>query len=108
MQMGPFAMRAHAGKTILFAGTVVERSGRAREVRDGGQIVAMALYSLLLMAVLVVGAPYWLARMVFSSKDRGRYRAGLGQRLGRVPAALRAAVEGAKRGAVRTVVDSAV
>jgi 3-deoxy-D-manno-octulosonic-acid transferase len=69
---------------------VVERG----EVRDVVQIVAMALYSLLLMAVLVVGAPYWLARMVFSSKDRGRYRAGLGQRLGRVPAALRAAVAG--------------
>jgi 3-deoxy-D-manno-octulosonic-acid transferase len=50
----------------------------------------MALYSLLLMAVLVVGAPYWLARMATS----GRYRAGLGQRLGRVPAALRAAVAG--------------
>lgn len=54
------------------------------------QIVAMALYSLLLMAVLVVGAPYWLARMATS----GRYRAGLGQRLGRVPAELRAAVAG--------------
>jgi 3-deoxy-D-manno-octulosonic-acid transferase len=56
--------------------------------------VVMALYSLLLMAVLVVGAPYWLARMVFSSKDSGRYRAGLGQRLGLVPDALRAAVAG--------------
>src|ERR1017187_5564765 len=50
----------------------------------------MALYSALLMAVLVVGAPYWLARMATS----GRYRAGLGQRLGRVPATLRAAVAG--------------
>jgi 3-deoxy-D-manno-octulosonic-acid transferase len=50
----------------------------------------MALYSLLLMAVLVLGAPYWLARMVGS----GRYRAGLGQRLGRVPAELRIAVAG--------------
>jgi 3-deoxy-D-manno-octulosonic-acid transferase len=56
--------------------------------------VVMALYSLLLLAVLVVGAPYWLARMVFSSKDSGRYRAGLGQRLGRVPDALRGAVAG--------------
>jgi 3-deoxy-D-manno-octulosonic-acid transferase len=55
------------------------------------EIVVMALYSLLSMAVLVVGAPYWLARMVFSSKDRGRYRAGLAGRLGVVPAALRAA-----------------
>jgi 3-deoxy-D-manno-octulosonic-acid transferase len=52
------------------------------------QFAVMALYSLLLMAVLVVGAPYWLARMATS----GRYRAGLGQRLGHVPAALRAAV----------------
>ena len=54
------------------------------------QFVVMALYSALLMAVLVVGAPYWLARMATS----GRYRAGLGQRLGRVPATLRAAVAG--------------
>jgi 3-deoxy-D-manno-octulosonic-acid transferase len=54
----------------------------------------MALYSLLLMAVLAVGAPYWLARMSLPGKDRGRYRAGLWQRLGRVPAQLRAAVAG--------------
>ena len=54
------------------------------------QSVVMALYSLLLMAVLVFGAPYWLARMANS----GRYRAGLWQRLGRVPAELRAAVAG--------------
>jgi 3-deoxy-D-manno-octulosonic-acid transferase len=54
------------------------------------QIVVMAMYSLLWMAVLVVGAPYWLARMATT----GRYRAGLGQRLGRVPAELRAAIAG--------------
>jgi 3-deoxy-D-manno-octulosonic-acid transferase len=48
----------------------------------------MVMYSSLLLAVLVVGAPYWLVRMATS----GRYRAGLGQRLGRVPAGLRAAV----------------
>jgi len=47
----------------------------------------MALYSLLLMVGLAVCSPWWLARIV-------RYRAGLGQRLGRVPAALRAAVAG--------------
>jgi 3-deoxy-D-manno-octulosonic-acid transferase len=52
--------------------------------------VVMGLYSLLLLGVLVLGAPYWLVRMATS----GRYRAGLGQRLGRVPAALRAAVIG--------------
>jgi 3-deoxy-D-manno-octulosonic-acid transferase len=50
----------------------------------------MAMYSLLLAAVLVVGAPYWLARMATS----GRYRAGLWERLGRVPPKLRAAVAG--------------
>ncbi len=54
----------------------------------------MGLYSSLLLAVLVLGAPYWLARMVFSSKSGGRYRAGLGERLGRVPAVLRAVVAG--------------
>lgn len=63
---------------------------KARELADLVQYVVMALYSLLLMAVLVLGAPYWLARMATS----GRYRAGLGQRLGRVSAALRAAVAG--------------
>jgi 3-deoxy-D-manno-octulosonic-acid transferase len=39
------------------------------------------MYSSLLMAVLVVGSPYWLMRMATS----GRYRAGLWGRLGRVP-----------------------
>ena len=48
----------------------------------------MMIYSLLLVAVLVVGAPYWLVRMATS----GRYRAGLPGRLGRVPAGLRAAI----------------
>jgi 3-deoxy-D-manno-octulosonic-acid transferase len=56
------------------------------------QGVVMALYSLLLLAVLVVGSPYWLVRMATS----GRYRAGLGERLGRVPAGLREAVRGRK------------
>jgi 3-deoxy-D-manno-octulosonic-acid transferase len=52
--------------------------------------MGMALYSLLLLGVFVVGAPYWLVRMAGS----GRYRAGLWGRLGRVPAELRAAVAG--------------
>jgi 3-deoxy-D-manno-octulosonic-acid transferase len=47
----------------------------------------MALYSLLLLLVLVVGAPYWLVRMLTS----GRYRAGLAGRLGRVPEEVKAA-----------------
>ena len=50
----------------------------------------MIVYSLLLLAVLVVGAPYWLVRMATS----GRYRAGLKGRLGLVPSGLRAAVAG--------------
>jgi 3-deoxy-D-manno-octulosonic-acid transferase len=50
----------------------------------------MIVYSSLLLAVLVLGAPYWLVRMATS----GRYRAGLPGRLGRVPEALRAAVAG--------------
>ena len=52
----------------------------------------MMLYSALLLAVLVVGAPYWLVRMATS----GRYRAGLAGRLGFVPVGLRAAVAGRK------------
>ena len=48
------------------------------------------VYSALLLAVLVVGAPYWLVRMVTS----GRYRAGLAGRLGRISEGLREAVVG--------------
>lgn len=50
----------------------------------------MWVYSGLLLAVLVAGAPYWIVRMATS----GRYRAGLAGRLGRVPDELRAAVAG--------------
>ena len=47
-------------------------------------------YSSLLVGVLVVGAPYWLVRMVTS----GRYRAGLGGGWGGFRTGLRAAVAG--------------
>lgn len=50
----------------------------------------MGLYSALLLAALVLGAPWWLLRMATS----GRYRAGLAGRLGFVPKSLRAAVAG--------------
>ena len=50
----------------------------------------MVVYSSLLLAVLVLGAPWWLLRMATS----GRYRAGLAGRLGRVPEGLRVAVAG--------------
>lgn len=45
----------------------------------------MLLYSLGLMAAMIFAAPYWLFRMMWS----GRYRDGLGQRLGAVPRGLR-------------------
>lgn len=45
----------------------------------------MLLYSLMLVVVLLVSAPWWLARMVFS----GRYREGLLERMGFVPRRLR-------------------
>ncbi|ACO32559.1 MULTISPECIES: glycosyltransferase N-terminal domain-containing protein [Acidobacterium] len=50
----------------------------------------LALYSLALLLVLVVGAPFWLVRMATA----GKYREGLWQRLGLVPRALREAVAG--------------
>ncbi len=50
----------------------------------------MIVYSALLLATLVLGAPYWLLRMATS----GRYRAGLRGRLGWVPETLKAAVAG--------------
>ncbi len=45
----------------------------------------MLLYSLGLLAVIILASPYWLLRMVWS----GRYHDGLGQRLGAVPRGLR-------------------
>jgi len=45
------------------------------------------LYSALLAVVVVLTTPWWLARMLAA----GKYRAGLGERLGRVPARLGAA-----------------
>lgn len=57
-----------------------------------GRTVLMALYSLALTLVLVIGSPYWLLRMLTS----GRYRAGLAGRLGMVPDALRNAASGAQ------------
>ena len=46
----------------------------------------LILYSLALLVVLLVGAPFWLFRMAAS----GRYREGLGERLGLIPERLRA------------------
>ncbi len=45
------------------------------------------IYNVALFAALVAGAPWWLWRMATTQK----YREGLGQRLGRVPEALRKA-----------------
>lgn len=45
----------------------------------------LILYSFALFLVLVLGAPYWLARMATT----GKYREGLSERLGFVPARLR-------------------
>jgi 3-deoxy-D-manno-octulosonic-acid transferase len=50
--------------------------------------VGMIVYSTLLAAGLALSGPWWLWRMATS----GRYRTGLGQRLGRVPPGLRRAV----------------
>ena len=50
----------------------------------------LVLYSSLVLAALMVGAPYWLARMAVSE----RYRAGLSERLGAVPEKLRAQAAG--------------
>lgn len=52
--------------------------------------MVIGIYSALLLAVLVLGAPWWLLRMATS----GRYRAGLAGRLGFVPKSLHSAVAG--------------
>jgi 3-deoxy-D-manno-octulosonic-acid transferase len=50
----------------------------------------MAAYSLLLLLALTLSAPWWVTRMLTTH----RYRDGLGQRLGRVPAELRSLTRG--------------
>lgn len=45
----------------------------------------MLLYSLALLVVILIASPYWLVRMAWS----GRYRHGLGQRLGYISPGLR-------------------
>ncbi len=52
----------------------------------------MSVYSLALGAGLLVSAPWWMWRMLTTS----RYRAGLPERLGRVPGRVRAAATGRK------------
>lgn len=47
----------------------------------------LVLYSVALLLALAAGAPYWLLRMAAD----GKYREGLGERLGRVPPRLRVA-----------------
>lgn len=46
----------------------------------------LVLYSLALLLVLIVGSPWWLYRMATS----GKYREGLSERLGRIPARIQA------------------
>ncbi|HEX4156545.1 MAG TPA: glycosyltransferase N-terminal domain-containing protein, partial [Acidobacteriaceae bacterium] len=50
----------------------------------------MLAYSALLAVALLLSSPWWLLRMLTTQ----RYREGMGERLGRVPGRLRAAVRG--------------
>ncbi len=52
--------------------------------------MGMLLYSFGLLLALLVTAPYWLLHMLFY----GKYREGLGERLGQVPERVTAAVHG--------------
>ncbi len=52
--------------------------------------MGMLLYSVGLFVALLVAAPYWLLHMLFY----GKYREGLAERLGQVPARVTAAVQG--------------
>src|SRR3954467_2449526 len=48
------------------------------------------LYSAVLVLAFILGAPYWLFKML----TRGKYRAGIAERLGRVPERVRSAQPG--------------
>jgi len=70
---------------IIFADAGGKASCVSPTLFGSTECLLMALYSLLLAAVFILGAPYWLLRMITS----GRYRAGLAERLGRVSPVLR-------------------
>jgi 3-deoxy-D-manno-octulosonic-acid transferase len=72
---------------IIITDAVVKLGGCAPFATRKRRTMEMALYSLLLVVVLVLCSPWWLARMV-------RYRAGMRQRLGRVPGELRTVGQG--------------
>jgi 3-deoxy-D-manno-octulosonic-acid transferase len=62
---------------------------RAEQKERGSQKMIMLVYSALLTLALLLSAPWWLLRMATTE----RYREGLRQRLGSVPAHLIAAVQ---------------
>jgi 3-deoxy-D-manno-octulosonic-acid transferase len=62
----------------------------AKTKQGGGEAMSMLAYSALLTLGLVLSSPWWLLRMATTQ----RYREGLRQRLGVVPARLVAAVQG--------------
>lgn len=66
----------------------LEDAAEAKQSGLGG--MTMLIYSMLLALALVLSSPWWLLRMATTQ----RYREGLRQRLGSVPAQLLAAVEG--------------
>jgi len=68
----------------------IRYSERRVEGEVGEREVGISAYSFLLTLALVLSAPWWGWRMLTS----GRYREGLGERLGRVPAGLAQAVTG--------------
>ena len=72
-------------------GQACERQSLAAGESGVGSL-GMWWYSAALLVGLGLAAPWWLVRMATS----GRYRAGLGGRLGLVPAGLKAAVAGRK------------
>jgi len=73
------AVLAYAFLAVIPEGNLLFRTDLSR--------MTMLLYSALLTLGLILSAPWWLFRMATTQ----RYREGLGQRLGLVPAALRAA-----------------
>lgn len=65
---------------VIFSGWNADFAARSKI-----HVSMMLLYSLAFVAVLLIASPYWLLRMAWS----GRYRHGLGQRLGYISPGLR-------------------
>lgn len=87
---GPYVQVGFVHECVIFSPFNYPLQDAAKTKQGGVQAMSMLAYSALLTLALVLSSPWWLVRMATTQ----RYREGLRERLGAVPARLGAAVQG--------------